>query len=191
MVEKLSQAEIELAANSDILLAKYNLLKKISAQLATLGKVSETELNVKHSPSAKVSRGENYKNLPFLMLDYPRIFEKENIFAFRTLFWWGKFVSCTLHLKGSYLVNFEKKLTPLILKLKNKKVKIAIDGDEWNHDLFTPDYMKLESLNIQTLNLNKVSYVKVSCFLPIEKLDELEDFYDSSLNSLLKPLLND
>ena len=41
--------------------------------------------------SPKISRGEQYLGLPYVMLDYPRIFSKENVFAIRTFFWWGNY----------------------------------------------------------------------------------------------------
>ncbi len=34
------------------------------------------------------------------MLDYPRAFGRDSIFACRTFFWWGRFFSLTLHLAG-------------------------------------------------------------------------------------------
>ena len=49
----------------------------------------------------KIAKGENYLQLPYVLLDYPRCFDKENIFAIRTMFWWGNFFSITLHLSGS------------------------------------------------------------------------------------------
>ena len=56
-----------------------------------------------HIQQMKVSRGENYLALPYLVLDYPATFSKENIFACRTMCWWGQFFSFTLHLQGNYL----------------------------------------------------------------------------------------
>ena len=38
----------------------------------------------------RISRGEQYQRLPWVMLDYPRIFGKEDIFAIRTFFLVGK-----------------------------------------------------------------------------------------------------
>ena len=60
--------------------------------------------------SPKISKGENYKGLPWLVLDYPRYFNKEDIFAIRTLFWWGNFFSITLHISGKYKMRYEKKI---------------------------------------------------------------------------------
>ena len=52
--------------------------------------------------SPKISKGENYRGLPYVMLDYPRLFGREEVLAIRTFFWWGHGFSVTLHLKGGY-----------------------------------------------------------------------------------------
>src|SRR6187402_1143085 len=54
----------------------------------------------------KISRGENYKGLPYVILDYPRLFGREDVFAVRTMFWWGHSFHVTLHLKGKYQAMF-------------------------------------------------------------------------------------
>ena len=51
--------------------------------------------------SPKITRGENYQLLPYVILDYPRCFQKEQVFAIRTMFWWGKGISITLHVSGN------------------------------------------------------------------------------------------
>src|SRR5450631_2869683 len=50
----------------------------------------------------RISKGENYKGLPWVVLDYPRAFGRLDVLAVRTLFWWGNYFSVTLHLKGVY-----------------------------------------------------------------------------------------
>ncbi|UYQ93351.1 hypothetical protein MKQ68_25030 [Chitinophaga horti] len=62
------------------------------------------------SHGAKISKGERYRDLPYVILDYPRYFKGNNIFAIRTLFWWGRCFSLTLHLSGDEKSRFEKKL---------------------------------------------------------------------------------
>jgi len=82
----------------------------------------------------RISKGEQYKGLPWVMLDYPRVFGKEDIFAIRTMFWWGHYFSMTLHLKGEYLRTY----LPVILS--NRGVLEAagfwpgVSEDEWEHD---------------------------------------------------------
>ena len=41
----------------------------------------------------------------------PAVFSKENIFAIRTMFWWGNFFSISLHVSGKYFkteIDFSK-----------------------------------------------------------------------------------
>jgi hypothetical protein len=82
----------------------------------------------------KISRGEQYKGLPWVMLDYPRVFGKEDVLAVRTMFWWGHYFSVTLHLKGSYLRTY----LPVILSnrglLEAAGFWPGTSEDEWEHD---------------------------------------------------------
>ncbi len=41
------------------------------------------------SETGKISQGENYLSYPWVILDFPKLFNKHEIFAFRTLFWYG------------------------------------------------------------------------------------------------------
>src|SRR5436190_19310256 len=107
---RLSDFEIQLVNNSEWILTKNNIIKKaqqllgvvqenIADYIKTKRKIFPAEIA---AISPKISKGENYLGLPWLMLDYPRYFDKENIFAIRTMFWWGNFFSTTLHLSGKY-----------------------------------------------------------------------------------------
>jgi len=60
--------------------------------------------------SPKISRGENYLGLPYLVLDYPRLFRPDAVLAIRTFFWWGHFFSSTLQLSGGYKTEFLSRL---------------------------------------------------------------------------------
>jgi len=50
----------------------------------------------------KISKGEQYRGFPYMVLDYPRIFEGRDVFSLRTFFWWGHFFSVSIHLSGRY-----------------------------------------------------------------------------------------
>src|SRR5436309_811352 len=95
---QLSGPEMELMCDAGIIFTKNSVLQKVKALFydlqseLTACRVESDELrrNV-FSLSPKISRGENYQGLPYMVLDYPRKFTPENIFAIRTLFWWGNF----------------------------------------------------------------------------------------------------
>ena len=82
----------------------------------------------------KVSRGENYRGLPWVMLDYPRVFGREDVLAIRTMFWWGHGFNVTLHLKGVHL----RAYLPVILSRRDELAAagfhVGIHEDEWRHE---------------------------------------------------------
>src|SRR5215203_7212012 len=112
-------AEMELVSSPDIILTKNAILQKIKSFYEELQIKQQNVLQkfsfqlpadvLKISP--KISRGENYKGLPWLVLDNPRYFQHNNIFAIRTMFWWGNFFSITLHLSGNNKTELLKKVT--------------------------------------------------------------------------------
>src|SRR5436189_6462548 len=66
-----------------------SLLEKLNLQLEKDASVHEVIANFNlPNTRGKISKGENYLGYPWQILDYPRVFEKENVFAFRTLCWW-------------------------------------------------------------------------------------------------------
>ena len=93
---RLSPEEEALVMRADWILTKNSILQKTMQLFATLQTEQQKwmESNGNSWPvqiinsCPKISRGENYLGLPWLMLDYPRMFNKEKVFAVRTFFWW-------------------------------------------------------------------------------------------------------
>ena len=82
----LSPAEIELMQNGEIILTKNRVLEKMkslleSVQQNQISYVQDYNLrNEIFKVSPKISRGENYLGLPYLVLDYPRQSSGKNFF---------------------------------------------------------------------------------------------------------------
>jgi hypothetical protein len=81
----------------------------------------------------KISKGDQYKGLPWVMLDYPRVFGKEDVFAIRTMFWWGHCFSVTLHLKGKYLRLYMPVILPAREELEAAGFTPGVAEEEWEH----------------------------------------------------------
>jgi len=151
---RLSANEMELVTNAGWILTKNAIIEKAKTLFGELQEKMADHL--KKNPlqlmidvtqaSPKISKGENYKGLPYLMLDYPRIFDKENIFAIRTMFWWGNFFSITLHLGGSLKIKAEQNCVDAFEIFKRNDFSICINPDEWEHHFEISNYIPVKSM---------------------------------------------
>ena len=182
---QLLPAEMELVSSPDIILTKNAILQKLKSFLA---EVQVKQLNILKdysaqlpqevlSTSPKISRGENYKGLPWLVLDNPRHFRHNNIFAIRTMFWWGNFFSITLHLSGNNKSDLLKKILENLSLLTENNFYAYTGLDEWEHDLDPGTYKRLSTLNAE--DAEKIfaanNFLKLAIKFPIDSLEAIED----------------
>ncbi len=182
---QLLPAEMELVSSPDIILTKNAILQKIKLFLEEI-QIKQSDILKDYSSllpeevlkiTPKISRGENYKGLPWLVLDHPRHFQHNNIFAVRTMFWWGNFFSVTLHLSGRYKNNLLKKILDHSSLLADNNVYIYAGDQEWEHDIDPAFHKLISSFNIA--QLEKVSlentFLKLAIKFPITSLEAIED----------------
>ena len=105
---QLSEEELQLVQNAEWLLTKNRIISKVYEMFGSLADEYRATIVNKRGlaedvlkPAPKIFKGENYQGLPYVMLDYPRSFGKEDTFAVRTMFWWGHYFSITLHRLGN------------------------------------------------------------------------------------------
>lgn len=102
--------------------------------------------------SPKISKGENYRGLPYVVLDYPRYFSREQVLAVRTFFWWGNFISVTLHLKGAPLERYRGALLARAGELADAGFYICIAPEEWRHDFEADNYIPVGQCSRSSLD---------------------------------------
>jgi hypothetical protein len=96
----------------------------------------------------KISRGERYKELPYIILDYPRFFSKDNIFAFRTMFWWGHYFIATLHLAGEEKERYSHAIVNAWQQLAEHQFQVYLQEDPWEHDLENENYKLISAIPV-------------------------------------------
>lgn len=197
---RLSPEEAALITRADWILTKNNILQKVKQLLATIQ--TEQQLIIEsYSPffpeeilntSPKISKGENYKGLPWLVLDYPRYFNKENAFAIRTFFWWGNFFSCTLHLSGIYKKKYQETIIRSFDSLKTKDFSICINDDQWEHHFETTNYLPLQYITAVRFEeaISKRPFIKLSKKIPLEEWNEAENKLLEIFSQLINPIAN-
>ncbi len=177
--------EKEFLQNGHFFDLKYQITGKISNLF------SEIEQNLKKTVSqssypfdpnvflkaGKISRGENYNHCPYIVLDYPRLFVKNNIFALRTIFWWGHFYSNSFILSGKSLHENRSRLKDKITELKDTSWLICQYRTPWKLENEPDNYVKLSE--IETGSLEKLienhPFIKISALYSLQEYDKLSE----------------
>jgi hypothetical protein len=178
----LSDFERDLLNNSDWILTKNHIIKKAQQLLA---EVQQHVFDYTHfhphgfppeviTVSPKISKGENYMGLPWLMLDYPRYFNKENIFAIRTLFWWGNFFSTSLHLSGKYKKQYARSVIQSHQHLAENKFYCCINDDPWQHHFEKDNYVAVREIGKDEFAaiIEEKSFIKLSARFSFSQWDD-------------------
>jgi hypothetical protein len=193
---RLSAKEAELVANADWILTKNHILQKVKWLLEDL-QSQQQQFLLTHSTilpseviatSPKVSRGENYKGLPYMVLDHPRYFGKDDHFAIRSMFWWGNFFSITLHLSGRYKKMYAHKIEASFIPLKENSFFIGISNEQWEHHFEADNYLSLPGMNEVNFKntVAEKDFVKLAQRFPLEQWDNAEDIFFTSFRQLIE-----
>lgn len=194
---RLSPEEETLVATPDWILTKNRVIQKINLLLSNVQTSQQPLLQTCETlekevlmSSPKISKGENYKGLPWLVLDYPRHFNKADVFAVRTLFWWGNFFSVTLHLSGKYKVSHEKRITDSFESFKGNDFSLCINEDQWEHHFAGDNYLPVSGIDPLQFEerIQKGSFIKLAKKIPLEQWNDVEknllEIFSQLINTL-------
>jgi hypothetical protein len=181
---RLSQEEAALVMNAELILTKNRILEKVKNLLALIQEEQHLFLSQHQvlpaevqSIPAKISRGENYNGLPYLVLDHPRLFDRNDMFAIRTLFWWGNFFSVTLLLSGHYKARIEQRIINSFDTLKKADYFICINEDPWQHHFEAGNFVKAGSLSAGdwTALVKSHPFIKLSRQIPLTQWENMHE----------------
>lgn len=168
----------ELSFLSDIEILKYretayekvkHLLREVKNQLEpTVISLNNLLPAGSLTQGGKISKGENLLGLPYLILDYPRFKQGEELLLFRTMFWWGKYFSVTLHLQGNLASRAFANLSHVNFEPTSR---FSVDED-WNHDINS--YVH-NATSITQIN-NQPRVLKIARTIPLINSNDLPNF---------------
>lgn len=191
--------EYEVMQDAGFMLAKRNLTEKVEAMLGNLQSELEMELSDKLDAlrhqlgielhGAKISKGENYMGLPYIVLDYPRHFDRGNVFALRSMFWWGNFFSFTVHIQGELWGKLKPKIN--ISPLYYHELYLSSGDSPWEYHFEPSNYLLVSKENVEEAlaRCNQASFIKLSIKLPLQTPPEQllkrgKEFYSDMMEML-------
>ncbi len=188
----LDLAEFQLLIDHDLYLRKRKLAEKITLLLTECAEeirsvMAESTIFPMEIASSrpKISTGENYLGFPWHTLDFPRFFKGDDIFAMRSLCWWGNQFIITLHLAGIYEQQYRSPIFGSLDKIKGKGYFICINDQQWEHQLTPTNYCAVEEALQQRSKMEDISakkgFIKIAKAFP---LDEYPEFHQNCKNTL-------
>ncbi len=194
---QLSPEEMELVSNKDWILTKHIITKKVFEMFGDLNGIIKREAeqynylfpdNIKYQ-NGKISKGENYQLLPYVILDYPSFFWKDRVFAIRTMFWWGNFFSVTLHLSGAHKEKYITDNQEIFSFLQKNNFFICIHEDEWQHHFQEDNYIPASTITLDKFKtINEKHFFKVAKKISISEWENANEFIINSFREIMKLL---
>ena len=190
-----SREELSLAENAEWILTKNEIIRKVMSLFGELASEYRklVDWRVDELPeesslfSPKISRGEQYRGLPYVILDYPRIFSKDHVFAVRSFFWWGNYFSLTLHLKGQFKNDLQQRIIQSRQFFVDNDFSLAVSEDEWRHDLQDGNYMRIFELeNSFEETLKQKKFLKLTKAWSLQEVNHMESLLANEFSNLLR-----
>ncbi|HVZ26637.1 MAG TPA: hypothetical protein VG842_11300 [Sediminibacterium sp.] len=191
----LSKEEQELLLNPDWILTKNALIAKVYTLFGSLSEVYRTILPAGHPLfqeetavlAPKIAKGEQYKGLPWVMLDYPRQFGRTDMLAIRSFFWWGRYASISLLLQGGFRSQWEASVTKYLLAAKQSPdadgAWLITDGEQpWEQDITAAGQVSLQQWNGHFAADKAI--LKIIAVWPLSQWETLPDFFERKFREL-------
>lgn len=178
----LSQKERELVTDAGWILTKNQVIGKVYTLFGNLSENYRQQWAAHPALagadpgfySPKISKGEQYRGLPWVILDHPRYFTGTDSFAIRSFFWWGHFFSISLQLSGMP----KEKAIPRILErfkeLRKQDYYLCIHKNPWQHDLGKKYYRPLKKMKQEEFAelINTKDFIKLTANVKLKKWEK-------------------
>ncbi|MEP6675224.1 MAG: hypothetical protein ABJA78_08710 [Ferruginibacter sp.] len=192
----LSEQELQLMYSADFILTKRRIIDSVCEMFAAVS--IEMQQFVKEAAhrlpeiaarsSSKISKGENYLLLPYVILDYPKFFSHEDIFAVRTMFWWGNFFSVTLQLSGIYQSKLQISIFKRLTEHFPGKIFICVNKDQWQHHFEQDNYLPIQQFDEKDIlqSVADRSFIKVAIRIPLQQPNAAQEQIIKACKDLLR-----
>lgn len=130
-----------------------------------------------------ITRGENYRGLPYVVADGPRLLQKHQVMVFRQFFWWGHYFAVTWQLSGPPLDLFWPTLHRHWHQLQALGGFVAFKGDPWQHAIEAPGYRPIANIECP---VEKPGFFKWSRMVPFSAHADLYTITEAWCIALLQ-----
>ena len=172
----LSEQELQLAYNKEWILTKQKITSAVYQLFGNLsGSVKQELSNAADwlpeeviTTLPKIHKGENYLNLPYVMLD-----------------------STTLLLEGKYKRNYQSVIIQNLLE-KDADLYICLSEDKWQHHFNKSNYCSVKNIALDQIEkmIADKEFIKIAIQYPLHKWHSMPVLLKADIKKLLALLKN-
>ncbi|MES2559608.1 MAG: hypothetical protein V4590_07710 [Bacteroidota bacterium] len=186
---KLTKHELDVASDTIYPQTKQSVMLKLQQLFTACGQKLNQNLAYQEltaSRQFKITKGEQYKGMPYMVLDTPQIKGPQVNFVLRTMFWWGHYITCNLIIRTDNLSAHQEYKG--IRKLR--KTYLLNGSDLWEQDLDSPAFTKCSALSEDEIKsvVQSHTYLKLSRKIALRKYAELPKLVDAIYTEWLTSL---
>lgn len=194
-----SDEELSCLLDTEFLLTKRKVSERVVKALSVIeGDLRNIALDTSFPypkgtllKSGKISKGENYRGLPYFILDYPRLFTRKSVFAYRSMVWWGKHFSNTLHIGGEAKDYFAPKLMSNYKALASEDFFVCVNIDPWHYHFSPDNYQHISDIGEPELQkiLDNRDFLKLSKKMSLQDYQQHHEFSITNMKRFFSYLL--
>lgn len=179
-----TNAELEVACNTNFFDVKRELTTKIVTTLEQYGEKLLEDIiapilkkNGTQSTGIKVSRGENFKGYPYIVLDCPRLYSTDTEVICRTIFRWGHGWSLHFTVQGKTFARIIHSL-PVFLDSLSTDWRLYTGENIWEQDVDSILFVPVLSLSETALShiINQQGFLKIATQISLSEAVEWPPF---------------
>lgn len=163
---KLTKHELDFISDPIYMQMKQKLIRNFYDAMHGMG----SWLMAKYYPNSKlnfkVTRGENYLDMPYVVLDTPQLSTQHMENHLRIMLWWGHYISL------QYFIGVDENTVTKLKQLKHLPYKVLTTDNLFNNKLEDVDFVDTSTLNEKHFTLNKLT--KICYRVELSELENLE-----------------
>lgn len=201
-MSRFTPEEMRMICDTDFFPAKAEIIQKFHEEFMKLRdqlrmECQKAPLSVAPSgtdyESGQLVKGERFHDFPYVYLDFPKFFSRDEMFTFRSFFWWGhSLIFCWL-LSGPRLDEYPKRLLACRESLSHESIFLSTADTPWEWGLEKPHAMFLDQIGKDRLKeiLKDRSFLKLGCSISLKSLETPDAILHEGLRvfHLLKPIV--
>jgi hypothetical protein len=133
----------------------------------------------------KVSKGENFKGYPYIVLDCPKLYSTDTEVICRTIFWWGHSWSLHFTIQGQTFARVSQSLQDFSASLSTDWL-LYTGENIWEQDVDSVLFVPITSLSKTVIydTINKQGFFKIANKINLSNAVEWPPFSTQSYQNL-------